>query len=143
MDSKIGLDYIVDNPDYCNKLASGKKILHIFILWHKRRNLFLQNKIPHDAPRNFACIRRLNYANNREWRCSRDFGYNFYFYFFFLLSFFISDPGWEEKWRERQRIDRYRFFLTISRVYFRKNIKIDGFKKKRSKIIERIRGITF
>ncbi|XP_044001727.1 inverted formin-2-like [Aphidius gifuensis] len=23
MDSKVGLDYIVDNPDYCNKLASA------------------------------------------------------------------------------------------------------------------------
>lgn len=24
MDSNVGLDYIVGNPDYCNKLASGK-----------------------------------------------------------------------------------------------------------------------
>lgn len=24
MDSHVGLDYIVDNPDYCIKLASGK-----------------------------------------------------------------------------------------------------------------------
>lgn len=24
MDSHVGLDYIVDNPDYCVKLASGK-----------------------------------------------------------------------------------------------------------------------
>lgn len=23
MDSNVGLDYIVDNPDYCKKLASG------------------------------------------------------------------------------------------------------------------------
>lgn len=26
MDSHVGLDYIVDNPDYCVKLASGKII---------------------------------------------------------------------------------------------------------------------
>jgi hypothetical protein len=26
MDSNVGLDYIVDNPDYCDKLASGKPI---------------------------------------------------------------------------------------------------------------------
>ena len=26
MDSHVGLDYIVDNPDYCAKLATGKII---------------------------------------------------------------------------------------------------------------------
>lgn len=26
MDSHVGLDYIVDNPDYCVKLATGKII---------------------------------------------------------------------------------------------------------------------
>lgn len=27
MDSHVGLDYIVDNPDYCVKLASGKLLI--------------------------------------------------------------------------------------------------------------------
>lgn len=29
MDSHVGLDYIVDNPDYCVKLASGKPSIRL------------------------------------------------------------------------------------------------------------------
>lgn len=42
MDSHVGLDYIVENPDYCSKLASGKNNIDIdswrTILFHQKTN---------------------------------------------------------------------------------------------------------
>lgn len=43
MDSNIGLDCIVDNPDYCSKLASGKWLKKWFakrISWNSSNNPF-------------------------------------------------------------------------------------------------------
>lgn len=42
MDSNVGLDYIVDNPDYCNKLASGKLYTRILAdkSTHRRNSVF-------------------------------------------------------------------------------------------------------
>ena len=36
MDSRIGLDYIVENKEYTAKLGSGVKVLYfLFFFWHK------------------------------------------------------------------------------------------------------------
>ena len=35
MDSRIGLDYIVENQEYTSKLASGKGLIHVAQLLYK------------------------------------------------------------------------------------------------------------
>ena len=40
MDSRIGLDYIVENKEYTAKLGSGVKVLYfLFFFWHTIINL--------------------------------------------------------------------------------------------------------
>ena len=39
MDSRIGLDYIVENKEYTAKLGSGERKKSYIIFWRKKKNL--------------------------------------------------------------------------------------------------------